>query len=369
MADLVYDRPRGNCSICQQEIIWVMGEKNKHHWRHLPGTNQNHIPGGESTEHRYSKKFLAWFLNNGGKIIFQHDCPRCCTKISVEEFNRPSSQANVEVTFGNVIFDVASCANDLDFGIEVWHRHKTDNIEGRDKTRWYEISTEEIMPLFNESSNPLPKTITLTDRKNNKPCDGPNCFTMKFLAEKLCYYAEQAPYACEARRVVDMASRGSYLTATEFWYTTGWSDVDGFEKPDKKYWDIFLQRKRCMRCEQHCPEVKYYKPYCNQCYIKTKKEDGGTEEHRIDISPGLKNYLRSKFSWLDAVPGNWSVGTPCHFCRKNYIDDDGPQKYWEPGLNYLKCYVWWFGDKKCCCTACLEYRCVGIIDQDIQRKN
>lgn len=339
-----YPRPRGVCDICNECIILCWGEVMKPYWRHDSGHGGGHEPSGESAEHKLAKKMIAEYLNSGGKVDVITLCQQCGRKSLshvpsglkfLEEVKHESSEG------GKCCFDVAGLASDnkIAIGIEIWHSHKTDNMSTRKDVKWLEFRSLDVINLLDVESRP--EKIELQNY-NNATC---GCPSMRQLAIKLEYLYNYNPYACEARRLVDIALKGKYLSPEERWNTTGNYSLES-------EWKEFLMRRKCIRCERDYNSVKG-KPMCVQCYKIAANSDIG--ETWIDAQ-NLKMLLRSKMRFIDNIPA--SNGFICSVCNYDFmsgsIDNEANSKYWEPGSNYVKSNTWWFGTKKAICSICLQ---------------
>lgn len=127
-------------------------------------------------------------------------------------------------------------------------------------------------------------------------------------------------------------------------------------------WSVFLCREKCLRCNRQYNSSKG-KPYCLSCF-KFIKSDENYEPTYIEISYTMKKKLRKLFRWLNDIPGNWSYGCPCHFCGEKYMNSED-EKYFSIDTNYVNGHVWWFGDKKRCCTICLEHKYRKMISLNV----
>ena len=83
------------------------------------------------------------------------------------------------------------------------------------------------------------------------------------------------------------------------------------------------------------------KPYCKSCWSQTIREEYyDIKYEEILISDYKKRKLRKKFLWIKHIKGDWEIWDPCYYCGK-----------------MLDSYIWYFGDKKCCCSDCFEKEC------------
>lgn len=184
------------------------------------------------------------------------------------------------------------------------------------------------------------------------------------MARRLYYLCENKAYACEARRIMDEAVKGNYVLDSYVWNEIGWEESLDVLEPTKELWNAFVRSGCCIRCANPRDEIRIKKPYCKTCYCKTCYEESEKERR----TSTRKNELRRALSWLNDIPGKWNYGVPCFYCKRTYIGDDEEynerfKQFWAPGSNFVNGYVWWFGDKKCCCTVCLDtqLRTRGII--------
>lgn len=394
---LRYPRPTDICDNCQGIIILCWGEKVKPYWRHKSTTNSNcNLGKGESYTHKLAKRLIREFLQNGGRINIISNCENCgqgekeyCSLDVREEMKyvAPNGKSSV--------FDVG-CSM---FGIEIYYKHRTTNIEGRDGIDWFEVKADDVMssldikevpPIINLVNirqcqicieNKIPYAITEFPTKD---CSSEkDRFSQKqilrFDKERLRYselsfddiaerlgilVIDRKIYATESRKMVDLALRGKCTESIYQWSTELHSmrtsrETEYIKKLDKKLWYEVKRRGRCLKCENTDSNVGYYKPFCKQCYRETKDEKYEDEEHTQTISYDEKMLLRGKFRWLDKLPGGSTISTPCHLCRKSYYrlnhkENGEYMDYWKPGTSYVENNVWWFGDKKICCTICLE---------------
>lgn len=186
-----------------------------------------------------------------------------------------------------------------------------------------------------------------------------NIIFLETLAKILCYAEVEKHYSCEARRLVDIAIRGSYLVDNICYNLDGWMQGDSIQwKPKRIIWKAFLKRKCCLRCGKKDNQLHTKRVYCIKCYTMIKKEENdGIKDKRISVCDEVKKKLRIAFRWLDNVPGGCVLGMPCHFCGRTYFgnyESDDYKQLWEPRSNYVSGNVWWFGDEKRCCTVCLH---------------
>ncbi len=143
----------------------------------------------------------------------------------------------------------------------------------------------------------------------------------------------------------------------EYKINGSWKIVDYAYLAYNTLWSNFLLRKKCIKCEKTW-STSFCKPFCISCLKQIKKDN--EFDNRVQIKDSQKFLLRKNFEWLSNVPGDWVLGKTCYFCDENYNDQTINEKYqqfWESNTNFVSGYVWYFGDKKCCCTVCLDKQC------------
>ena len=186
------------------------------------------------------------------------------------------------------------------------------------------------------------------------------------LKTKMPYYRPAfiiKAYANESRKLVEIAIKGKYKA--DILIPEGWhQDYDENDytpqqlKQFNEIWKLIIKYKLCIRCGGRSSIISYKKPFCVCCFMGILENDENYSEIAKEeewIEDDRKMRLRKALFWIKDVPGNWSYGMPCSFCKKDYSDErDEHQEYWDPGCNFVKIDLWWFGDKKCFCTICLE---------------
>ena len=356
-------RPRCICEDCKAPLVLKWGDKRRMHWSHIgdKGLCTNSSPG-ETETHRLAKTMLVKFLNRGGMILFLNECEQCanetilkmpeCATMFEEEFKSYNNDVNQKC-----VFDVAALTKDntLCFGIEIWNTHKTTNVEPRNNVPWFEIKAVDVLYLLDRVN--LVTEITLTNYRRQPRCNRCNlqfCLTRVEMAVKLGYLLTYDPYSCTARRLLDEAIRGKYKTVVNEWNVEGWQLGYG-EKPSRELWQSFISKNRCMKCQKN-HNVTFKKPFCLTCYktVAFKNKNQNENQNYIYTSVERQNELRNQFSWLSKVPGNWRYGSPCFKCGYKYIKENEKLENFKDQRSIVYGYVWWFGDKKCCCDVCLD---------------
>lgn len=337
---------RDICDECQREIVYHKGPvRQRGHWQHMPGQGTKQVckGAGESAYHRLAKHFLMYHLMTGKTLTFASTCRQCDSSmplVKIPAFSSVDQEYKYVANSGEVSFFDVVCLNkdnQIVFGIEVWASHKTKRVDARAGVPWVEVRADDVLILMDPTNNPI--SAHLTDHREHIGCKKEFCLPMVEIACALGFSEVYDPYVNDACKLADEAMRGKYRASQMLWL----SRSNG-NKPPYGLWNAFLARRRCLRCS-HPHDTSYMKPYCLRCYKQTCKED----QDGIDVNRWLpsdrKVELRKALYWINALPGNWRVGAPCHFCAEEYLkrDDHG--------------YVWWFGDKKRCCATCLDIQC------------
>lgn len=355
-----YPRPQAACPDCGTAMILCWGSLRKPYWRHAPNAERSCSSNGESLTHKLAKTYLTNYLNEGGIIQSRHICQRTGVKCNtiwsdivislqstgivkfVEEF--PLSYYDTKGDVQYIIYDIAGLNHDdqIVVGIEIRHTHTTNRKpEGRDIIPWLEVSAQEVLEMLDITPQLPMINLTKLNNSSQQYCNDYCRDLIKHYARQLGYISIDYPYPNESFRLVQAALTGKYRCNTERWSSRAEDNSD--KRHTSQLWSKFLSMKVCIRCEKHHEDVKYGRPYCMVCYKKTNNEDA--DEYPIQyITPQEKSALRSRFAWLNNVPGNWRVRSPCSFCKEIEICRRHRRD---------SSYIWWFGDKKRCCTYCL----------------
>jgi hypothetical protein len=386
-----YPRPRDKCDDCQGEIVLKWGPKRQPHWAHINKGECKSSSFGESATHKLAKKKIIEFLQGGGILYAKRSCNKCKQVKQVEEIKtQTASTFKEEFKDTSCIWDVAAInsKDEIIYGIEVLKTHKTTNLSPRENVPWFEFLADDILRELDVDVDKFPTSLTLDDKRDFPKCESKSCslndekfptslmqclrhnnntdikklslecksklyshLSLNDIARELGYLFIRRSYSCKARELMDDAMHGKHRVSKDEWNTCGNSGGNS------GLWKEFTDRKCCMRCNR-CWTTKYKRPFCGDCwkFIRRKEEDGQEEEYE-EISEERKNYLRNQIGWLNNVPGGWGNGSPCHFCKRNYLDTEENEKFrkfWEPEGDSVDGYVWFFGDKKCCCTVCLN---------------
>lgn len=380
-----YPRPRDTCDDCHKPIVLRWGEERCFHWAHLSKGECKSVSIGESATHKLAKKKLIDFLRVGGNLSFECRCSRCFRAYvdKVPKFTNMDIRFEEEVKYDSTeistmpcVWDVAAIDGDgkIAFAIEILYKHKTSNILARENVSWFEISAVDILNALDVKDFPVSLSFS---NKRSVLCKNSLCISLTEIASKLGYLNDSRAYACEARRVVDEAILGYYNVDCKLWQLHSIEDDnDDIDPSDikkvlaekRELWKELLIRKRCMRCQKSW-NTSYKKPFCLSCYKLIKEDNKDIKEkfERKTTSIACKEKLRKQLQWLNDVPGGWSNGSSCYFCERSYVnveENETFKEFWNPTSNYVCGYVWWFGEKKRCCTVCLdsELRTRGIIE-------
>ena len=303
------EKGRFKCTKCNELVHPSRPTKKRWYFSHYPGTKCNGDDEveitGESDLHKFAKFILYEKIKQGMPLtIIGASCntPICNRKLDSHNviYDEASGDiVEIEYTIDDArhVADVAIVNNGIvKYIFEILNTNKTLSRPAP----WFEIKATEIMNKKDETC-----IMILTDVKyylcgscpqrfntTEIVIDAPQCrkinidsviklapeidddklyITIRDIAKELGYISISYPYACESRRLIDMAMTGKYKIETEHWYVT-------FDKDDKDkkriniLWEDFISRKKCMRCERtHI--TSWGKPFCKSCFIQTKEEE------------------------------------------------------------------------------------------------
>lgn len=339
-----YDAKKNNhyqCLECNEKVIFKKGNIKCPHFAHYVYSNCSYYDHpNESQIHKDAKRRIISWLKNKIQLGFYKKCMTCKDGLLYEIIYQDGNQYLQEYRdiFGKYIADVAILdkANNPRYIIEVKNTHKTKSVRPEP---WYEIEAKEILEYEN-----LDKII-LNDIRDFE------CQTCKDLipifdnfAKELGYFIKSEYYSYPVQKIMDEAIKGKY-----FYYDDHWTSYPS--SVSRNFWIQFLTHKRCIRCRTPS-HVKKNRPYCVNCYKFIKAEENmGCDDPEYFLKSkdsNRKNELRKRLSFLDKVPGEWTIGDSCYFCDKK---SDSCHLY----ENHS--YTWWFGDKKKICIRCLDEAC------------
>lgn len=297
-----------------------------------------------------AKELLTSYLNQGGKVRGTYHCRRCSkvshTDIALHDNNVQKFEVEhrMDTPSSVVTFDIAGLDSNSKpiVAIEIKKNHSTNrDPEAANTVPWVEVFAQEVLDHLEVTH--IPNTVVLNRLNNPRYCDD-NChYLVRKYAFTLGYCEYQrVHYYNDTHRLVEAALKGKYQIDRLVWSTS----LDSkHPRPPRGVWNAFIKLQMCIRCEEESINISYYNPYCKRCLNITDKENKSEDQAVYQhISMELKSQLRSRFSWLNQVPGGWTVGNLCNYCLSRDRNPDDP---------YDMSYVWWFGEKKCC-KACLE---------------
>lgn len=161
-----YPRPKINCPTCDNNLILCWGPKTDPYFRHEITVDCDIKPKKveESLFHNLAKKLLCENLNKGIKITFVRKCVKCNNKFNITHSSILIWECEKRIdSNGNVgVLDIAGFEDgDIIFGIEIYYKHRTNNIKAREGIEWVELDTEEVLDeVYREE---IEKHIILTD--------------------------------------------------------------------------------------------------------------------------------------------------------------------------------------------------------------
>lgn len=336
-----HPRPTMQCDGCRGTLILCWGDIRKPYWRHKSENGTGCAGGGESAVHKLAKKLLIDYLNQGNTVVVENVCERCdrSTRDEISKTSKSISSFVEEFRYEQqdlFVFDIAGLdiGNNPIYVIEIEHTHETNRSPETFALPWVEFEAIDVLNQLDRHQ--LGQSINLRNTNIKVPCDESCRRLIRNFARTLGYLIATSGYDTLSRQLVDEAIRGSYIMYEESWKL---SEDNNIPKPTYDQWQRFIKLQRCIRCEKPC-KTKYRRPFCLDCWKQTKEADGSVEKRQVS---NRKYELRKAFAWLNRVPGNWGSGLTCHFCNRSEIT-----------APYVHMYTWWFGDKKRCCTDCLE---------------
>jgi hypothetical protein len=260
--DRQYPRPEIDCPDCGDKVIICWGEKIDPYLRHVKHKDEKIKckPSVESWTHSVAKSRLCQFLNEGGICVFNHFCQREQRNIEL-----PSQiKYATEVTFGSSRLDIGGTDEDgrIVVDIEIYHTHKTTNVEDRKKILWVEVEGIEVLDKLDKQEKPV--KIILKDlaqktccqesvieavsklQNASKPVD---YFSLpqearKKLAIRLGYMYRTITHRAELIRKLAVTTKAIKLT--EKWVVT----LE--ENPPNYVWKEFLEYRKCLYCGCEC---------------------------------------------------------------------------------------------------------------------
>lgn len=307
---------------------------------------------GESLYRLLAKTLLCDYLNSGGVVTFQdgEEVPKL-----------PLWRLEVGHNSNKCRFDIGgfNAAGDVTFGVEIWHSHKTDNVEPR-TIPWIEVKSSDVIDLLSVLANPA--YIFLVDCKqaiaedelpcvseNTRPC---SCHTIRVTKNcNIC--ANVGKRICKSCGCFDLESsmESHHDTCVDCY------DRDGRNK--SRGW------RQCIRCHGYVISTKA-PPFVLMCY---SCQDSCTHEER--------NEANKLTGWRECFCCNWYKVHPkspqyynlCEDCQditdSELIEQAHVAAGWKecercsrheilPQLKYSLC--------KGCCRKCHTQGCDNNID-------
>ncbi len=295
------------CLRCEEKTIF------KHnYWFHLPGSKCNFKGDVELRSEAIEK--LKENLRN---ISFKRTCNYCkeIVNIMIPEFDEIKTERHFDLyNKGKMVFNIFIDENRIINDVE-----------------WIEVKSRDIL-----------SDIYVDHRIINR-CDS-TCMSMRTLGIKLGYIYYRKNYPCEARKIMDQITRGfNFMDGFEYLSISCEKNING------DTWISFLKKFQCLRCSNDY-NASFRKPYCSDCYKKTKEEN--TYKRRTEGYVNTKS--SEKITWLNDLP-RWKRDKDCNFCKQDYINNkDSLKQFWDQDNDYVTGYTWYFGEKKACCTRCLQ---------------
>lgn len=388
-ASTKYPRPHVICDVCKGELIVCYGNKiTRPYLRHK--TKVNHEPASETWEHQEAKGLIIEYLNSGGDCVFGHSCNGRITHTS---FPMGLKYAE-EVSFKKSQLDVAGMNSDgkVVVNLEIYHTHRTAKVCDRDSLVWVEVKASEVINKLSVAKGD--RILQLTDARQKDCCiktstsldtmlvktsssitNNYNDMTTAYerfmynkqwvedsRIEQLSIKLGYEPTSRIAEHYRSAAMSGKYVDWCKWVVRTEVSCSCHNERSCDVClaWEKFLSYGKCMHCcKSH--EVSYKKPYCGKCYYQISNEKLDTFKKEY-VSDDLKMELRHRMRWLSQIPGNDSVsGSVCCLC-KCFLEILARETSTDP-------YVWWFGEHKSLCYACLDKRLEadGVYDLELSK--
>lgn len=417
MNDRLCPRKKYNCDECGNKII-MKWRNEKMYWSHLPGSRQKcQSTNNESHEHLLAKDLLCEYLKGGNTVIFKKKCISCDNVILNNRNIFFKCEQSLSIDDKKIIFDIGGLDEEgkIIFGIEIMKTHKSENILQRNIIPWVEINAFEIIDKLDKKITPkelflidifcfkeyqykinfikkeeekklkeeenklkeeenklkeeknFKKCLTCNQQllKNNKYNNCQKCyilksnsnydgkydnFTLMQIAYNLGYLDKFEKYSCKSRLLLDAAILNNGYSEYDYYF-----NIEGNDDKNYDLWNELKIRNKCLKCEKN-HKIIIYKPFCYDCYkminkseyLKDTKYENGKEIY------SRKKELFNDLKWIHNIPGNYEYGSKCYYCQKSHIDDYTNEKYFEPNTGFVKSYIWWYGDKKKCCTICLE---------------
>ena len=217
-----YPRPAETCPSCGGVVTLCDGPKRRTHWRHEREdscTFTGERWARETPEHLEAKRALCAFLSAGGELVSRATCDHCRDtvvqkvargKYLPEVVHVPANRrkylpevVHVPANRRWAIFDVAEVdsAGRVLFGIEIRHKHTTDNYDGRAGVPWAEFEASDVTENLRWLGGPGAGPLILADIKWGTVCTGADVAACAARVQQR-EVAEEANRLAEAARVL-----------------------------------------------------------------------------------------------------------------------------------------------------------------------
>lgn len=312
-----------------------------------------------TTDHQRAKELLCAYLNgNKGDVTVDHVCTQCIGTVVSRKFPTASAvlQYKCDTRDDNYTWNIAAVnmqTNKVVLGVEI---SCSANTKRRVGVPWYDLWVNDVIRQLDVSF--AAPSCQFVDLQKFPICSSPGCMPLKMLAVELGYLVVEKDrlYACKAREVLDDVTKGSHLTSLSWWRPVA-------HNPDRTLWNSFLRRGVCLMCGFTAITEKWL-PYCMDCYGAFMDAPAIVVDEMwgppVITSKQSDPQWIALGNWLLDMLGGWTSGTSCSVCKRSEDDLNLVDRYWEPNSTYQKGYVEWYGDKKRCCTQCLEAKMMEL---------
>lgn len=347
-----------SCLECKDEVLLIWDSKVRPYFVHTHNFNCNSGSAILGELREYAKRRISEFFSIFGNVMmFTNKCKQCCKILTDKCDDISCVMPNYVHIFKNrrYFLDVAclDVTGTLAFGIMFRNSEKCAPafMEGLN-IPWVSISVNEVV---NTLSVCVDNICFLHNYRYFSMCDDRTCLSLREIAYSLGYLITHRAYSCTARKLIDISTTGSYSSNIDMWYSTGWATLADIASSDiSRLWASFLRRHVCLRCGTKA-SVEYSKPYCLTCFVKSGSDK--IPLLRTNVEAKVKEELAASFQWLNDVPNFADEVEGCFFCDRTYTtpqENIYHHRYWEPDTNRVEATTRWQGEKKRCCTLCLE---------------
>lgn len=257
--DRPYPRPTYECTDCSGTLILCYGDQINPYVRHKT-KNKNINSNGcsanlESCIHKYAKKLLCIYLNRKiiSKNVIYNDRCYCKSINNIEQYMDLTLDYKEEVTYKNIRFDIAGINknNEIKFGIEIYYKHKTINIDDRNDIPWIEIDAYEIIKFLDVNNVPL-KLILNNIRTSVIKCDNKICMPNRDLSREVLYKYIQNKnniiiYTnnchCKSYNIIDIYVNMKLKFNKKILYNDVIIDIGGFDENNNLQFGIICDKE------------------------------------------------------------------------------------------------------------------------------